>query len=61
MTSYAPGTIRVWDGAVWRFAASVWQVPTYESLKEGVGTSLISTTTTCTKSATVVHKGSSFS
>ena len=60
MTSYAPGTIRVWDGAVWRFAPGDWQAPTYESIKDGGSSGLISTTTTCTKSATSIHKGSSF-
>jgi len=58
VTGYAPGTIRVWDGTTWRFAASQWESPTYESIKEGASTGLIATTTTCTKSANVVHAGS---
>jgi hypothetical protein len=59
MTGYAPGTVRVWDGTVWRFASSDWQIPTYESIREGASSAVISTTTTCTKSATAVHSGSS--
>jgi hypothetical protein len=57
MSGYAPGTLRIWDGTAWRFPPSEWQAPTFESIKEGTGSLLISTTTTCTKSATTVHSG----
>jgi len=57
MTGYAPGTFRVWDGSAWQFALSEWQTPTYESIKEGASSVLVATTTTCSRSASVVHAG----
>lgn len=59
MSGYAPGTVRVWDGTVWRFAPSEWQVPTFESIKEGSTSALVTSTTTCTKSASTIRSGSS--
>jgi len=58
MSGYAPGTVRVWDGTTWRYASSDWQVPTYESIKAGASTALMPSTTTCTKSANIIHAGS---
>lgn len=58
MSSYAPGSLRVWDGTTWRYASTDWQVPTHESMKAGANTGLAVTTTTCTKSVNVLHAGS---
>jgi len=52
------GSLRVWDGTTWRYASTDRQVPTYESIKAGASTALMATTTTCTKSANVLHAGS---
>jgi hypothetical protein len=55
---YAPGTMRIWDGTAWRLAATEWAETPYQFIAKGGASGLISTTTTCTKTATSVHKGS---
>jgi hypothetical protein len=59
MSGYAPGSVRVWDGTTWRYKADEWQTPTFESILEGGASGLITTTTSCTRSTSTVHSGSS--
>jgi hypothetical protein len=55
--SYAPGSVRMWDGAAWRFDETEWLTPTYESIKEGASTVLTATTTSCSRTPSTVHSG----
>ena len=55
--SYAPGSVRMWDGAAWRFDETEWLTPTYENIKEGASSVLTATTTTCSRTPSTVHSG----
>ena len=54
---YAPGTIRVWDGAAWRLSSAEWAEVPYELIVKGGSSTQAVTTTTCTKSVSTVHAG----